>query len=165
MVQLMGSGYPVQMRLLAATGIATLACFTGDAQITVTIASAGAIPLLVQLLGREGSTASTQQMAAGALCGLCKNADNMVTIAAAASAIPRLMQLLEPSAVGPSTTGPGTTEKVQNMAARTLSNLAANTENTVTIAAAGAIPPLVQLLGTGYSSDTQECAAGGLQAG
>ena len=62
-----------------------------DAEDCNTIAAAGAIPLLVQLLteGRD----SAKEQAAGALGNLTANAENQKTIAVA-GAIPLLVQLL-----------------------------------------------------------------------
>ena len=52
---------------------------------------------------------------------------------------------------------------VQERAAWALKNLAANADNKVKIAAAGAIPPLVALLGPQCSAGVQEQAAGALR--
>ncbi|KAG1664972.1 hypothetical protein FOA52_001984 [Chlamydomonas sp. UWO 241] len=55
-----------------------------------------------------------------------------------------------------------TSAAVQQKAAHALSNLAAKDDNKVTIAAAGAIPPLVQLLRLGSAAEVQQHAAGAL---
>jgi hypothetical protein len=52
---------------------------------------------------------------------------------------------------------------VQEKAAKTLRSLAANPENKVKIVAAGAISPLVALLGPQSSAGVQEQAAGALR--
>jgi HEAT repeat protein len=112
----------------------------------VTIAAAGAITFLVQLLG--GSPDGVRKAASSALAGLADDANNCITIGDA-GAIPILVQLL----------GPGSATEVQQNAAETLSRLAAgrpapgpqpaNAENAkrranaFIIAAAGAIPLLL----------------------
>ncbi|KAG1680108.1 hypothetical protein FOA52_000221 [Chlamydomonas sp. UWO 241] len=130
---------PSQQRQAVAT-LLSLCC--------IAIFTAGAIPLLVQLL-KPGPAAELQQDAAGALSALGRNAGNAVTIAAA-GAIPLLMQLL----------GPAAPARLQQNATLALKQLAANADNVVAIAAAGAIPPLVQLLGPGSLSDVKLTVVG-----
>ncbi|KAG1654800.1 hypothetical protein FOA52_007879 [Chlamydomonas sp. UWO 241] len=55
--------------------------------------------------------------------------------------------------------GPGASAGVKKLAAGALARLAINADNQATIAAAGAIPPLVQLLGARSPSDVQKHAA------
>jgi hypothetical protein len=122
-----------------------------DSDIVVAIASAGAIPLLVRLLG-AGSPADVQQNAARALGRLALHDDNIVTIA---GAVPHLVQL-----------GPRSTALAQENAALTLSFLACNADNAVTIVDAGAISLLVQLLepGSGVRKNIAGAAAGALSS-
>ncbi|KAG1658971.1 hypothetical protein FOA52_004387 [Chlamydomonas sp. UWO 241] len=127
--------------------IAGLSVFGGDSDTLVAIASAGAIPPLVQLLG-PGSSAEVREDAAAALCNLAQHHDNQVAIAAA-GAIPLLVQLL----------APGISANVQQNAAAALCHLAEHAGNAITIAAAGAIPALVQLLGSGSGDLAKEFAA------
>jgi hypothetical protein len=53
---------------------------------------------------------------------------------------------------------------VQKWAARALQRLAADSENAVTIASSGAIPPLAQLLKSGADDDIKLVATGALEA-
>ncbi|KAG1675581.1 hypothetical protein FOA52_014169 [Chlamydomonas sp. UWO 241] len=122
-----------------------------NADNVATIAAAGAIPSLVQLL-KATSAAEVQLSAAGALHNLAQNADNQVMIAAAGS-IPPLVQLL--GTISPS--------GVQRNAAATLMILSADADNQVTIAAAGAIPPLVLLLRPGSDDLLKEVATRALE--
>jgi hypothetical protein len=65
----------------------TLGSLAYDAEDAVTIASAGAIPLLVQLL-KPGPRADVRKVAAGALCNLAANSDNAASIATAGAILP-----------------------------------------------------------------------------
>ncbi|KAG1667949.1 hypothetical protein FOA52_008321 [Chlamydomonas sp. UWO 241] len=147
-----------------ATG--ALGILSEDSENAATIAAAGAIPLLVRLLG-AGSPAAVQQGAAGALRTLSKHTENVATIAAA-GAIPLLVQLL----------GTGSEAGAQQSAAGVLSRIvlvegsapiargvyipSAATENVATIVAAGAVPLLVQLLRPRSGADTQLTATDAL---
>ncbi|KAG1665194.1 hypothetical protein FOA52_002595 [Chlamydomonas sp. UWO 241] len=109
-----------------------LAQLTHNYEIAATIAAAGAIPPLVQLLG-AGDT-KVQRAATFALGCLSKDPDIAIAIGAA-GAIPPLVNLLGSAC-----------EATDMNAAGLLRDLAeVNDEIVVTIAAAGAIPPLVQL--------------------
>jgi hypothetical protein len=77
---------------------ATLHYLAVNAEDAVTIASAGAIPLLVQLL-KPGTRDDVQHNAAGALSRIAANSENAVTITiVTAGAIPLLAQLLRSGA-------------------------------------------------------------------
>jgi hypothetical protein len=117
---------------------------------SASIAAAGAIPLLVQLLV-PGTPGEVQEVAAGLLCDLALMAENAVDVVTA-GAIPRLVQLLAPDSP----------VQVQRKAAEALSNLAQRTADMETIVGGGAIPRLVQLLGPGFPVEVQRNAANAL---
>jgi hypothetical protein len=130
LVYLLGPGHPADVQMQAAMVLSLLA--TEQAGGAFIIAASGAIPPLVQLLG-PGSTSDLQKYAASALFVLAAN--NIPGVAA----IPSLVQLLG---------GPASTAGVQQFAAQALVCLALMAaDNKEAIAAAGAIPPLVHLLG------------------
>ncbi|KAG1676481.1 hypothetical protein FOA52_002301 [Chlamydomonas sp. UWO 241] len=161
LVQLLGSGSPPGVQE-AATGV-LMTLMTQNTVNQVAMAAAGAIPSLVRLLG-AGSPAGVQEWTLVALSCLAENADNQVTIAAA-GAIPPLVQLL--GSGPPADMQDNTAAALLNLAAnsaRTLMNLAANAGNKVTIAAAGAIPPLMQLLGPGSQDQTKTFASWALKS-
>jgi hypothetical protein len=141
------------------------------------IVALGAIPLLVQLLG-PGSPAGVHERAAGILRFLAGSTDANQVAIAAAGAIPLLVQLMRPASSVMVQVGAtnvvmflvpslywcsfwilqfldGPPAKMQGMAAQTLGWLAVNAEDAATIAAAGAIPLLVQLLKPGSPADVQ----------
>ncbi|KAG1667236.1 hypothetical protein FOA52_009801 [Chlamydomonas sp. UWO 241] len=60
--------------------------------------------------------------------------------------------------------GPGSTAEVQQFATATLARLALTADNQAGIAAAGAIPPLVQLTGPGSTPPVQQPATLALAA-
>jgi hypothetical protein len=66
---------------------------TGIAEHSVTIASAGAIPLLVQLLGR-GSTTDMKNATVGLLTNLALSSADIACSVVAAGAVPPLVTLL-----------------------------------------------------------------------
>jgi hypothetical protein len=97
------------------------------------VASAGAIPHLVQLMA-PSSPVMVQVTAEGAIGALARHAGNAAIIAAA-GAIPLLVQFLDP--------GDGPPAMMQRMAAETLRCLAVNAEDAVKITSAGAVLLLV----------------------
>jgi vacuolar protein 8 len=99
------------------------------------IASAGAIPRLIYLLG--SSFVGVRRHSAGALANLAANADNQAAIVAAGG-IPPLVALL----------GTSSAEEVQENAAEAIMNLALNADNRAQILAAGAEAPLQRLAGS-----------------
>jgi hypothetical protein len=103
------------------------------------MAAAGAIPLLVKMLAPECS-GWMKHNAASALTSIAsQHAASAVTIAAV-GAIPRLVQLLEPT----TRTDPAAVSlcfMVQQQAACTLSALARDADIAIRIAASGAIQP------------------------
>ena len=106
-----------------------------NAENLVAVTSAGAMPLLVELLQSGGEGA---RCAAGALVYLAWNRDNKVAIAAAGGIVP-LVEVVRRGCAG-----------AKREAAMALGNLASgNDDNEVAIAAAGAIAPLVDLLQSG----------------
>ncbi|KAG1655971.1 hypothetical protein FOA52_009398 [Chlamydomonas sp. UWO 241] len=133
LVQLLGPESSSDLQVEVARALCNLA--KDGAQMQADIVAAGAIPPLVQLLGR-GISADVQHEAARALWKLAAgHAHNQAVIAAA---IQPLVQLL----------GPDSTARVQEMAAAALRALASqHVQNKAAIAAAGAIRPLVLLLG------------------
>jgi hypothetical protein len=147
----------------------TIEMLARNAENASSIAAAGAIPLLVQLLDPgDGPPALMQGTAAQTLGYLAVNAEDAVTIVDA-GAVPLLVQLLKPGPrvdVQQVATGAlahlGTNAEVaQRSAVEALSGLAANAENAVTIASSGAIPPLAQLL---RNNATKDVAARALEA-
>jgi hypothetical protein len=90
----------------------TLPLSSAYAENVVTIATAGAIPRLVLMLGR-GFPAQAQQSAAGALMHLTSNADNLDAIAAAGGIRPLVQLVL----------APGSSELTKSHAARALKAL------------------------------------------
>jgi vacuolar protein 8 len=116
-----------------------------DTEIKKSIATAGGVPPLIQLL-RDGS-ADTKEIAAGVLRNLARNEENQSVITDAGG-IPPLVQLLKDGTFG-----------AKEQAVVVLRYLAAGAENKKTIAVAGGIPPLVQLLTEG-SAAAKEQAAG-----
>ena len=104
------------MRLLgsssAAVAAGALRSIAYDADNKVKVAAAGAIPILVRLLG--SSSAAVQEVAADTLWILAYNADNKNKVATA-GAIPPLVQLLGSSSA-----------VVQKAATRALWNIACN---------------------------------------
>jgi hypothetical protein len=72
-----------------------LGCLAVNAEDAATITSAGAVPLLVQLLKPGPQVPDVPLRAAHVLCRLAANAETAVIIAAA-GAIPLLAQLLKP---------------------------------------------------------------------
>jgi hypothetical protein len=138
------------MQEMAATTLGDLALNAEDA---VTIASAGAIPLLVQLLKpgtRDGvqGRRSTVGRAAGVLMLLAANSENAVTIASA-GAIPPLAQL--------SRSGPD--DDIKLVATRALEAIRNGiASNRAAVAAAKASATMVQemdALGVDSPSDAQ----------
>jgi hypothetical protein len=118
-----------------------------------TIAAAGAIPLLVQLL-KPGSPADVQEKASGTLAKIADTNDEYVVTIASAGAIPHLVQLMAPSSP----------VLLQVTAVSAIRALARHAGNAASFAAAGAIPLLVQFLdpGDGPPAVMQGMAAGAL---
>lgn len=110
----------------------------------VCIAEAGAIPLLVELLGSQDSR--TQEHAVTALLNLSINEANKGTIVNA-GAIPDIVDVLKI----------GSMEARENAAA-TLFSLSVVDENKVAIGAAGAIPALIDLLCQGTPRGKKDAA-------
>ncbi|KAL3523494.1 hypothetical protein ACH5RR_016328 [Cinchona calisaya] len=110
----------------------------------VCIAEAGAIPLLVELLGSPDSR--TQEHAVTALLNLSINETNKGTIVNA-GAIPDIVDVLKI----------GSMEARENAAA-TLFSLSVIDENKVAIGAAGAIPALIDLLCQGTPRGKKDAA-------
>jgi vacuolar protein 8 len=147
LVRLLGPGSSADTQSNSSLLIGRLA--EDDETAINTITAAGAIPALAQLLG-PSSTDAVHVHAAGALKQLAQNYENAVAIASA-GAIPPLVQLL----------GLGNAADVQERAAGVICDLAAAGHGSGlgwdglspgvalanAIVAAGAIPPLVQLLG------------------
>jgi vacuolar protein 8 len=155
-----GDGPPALMQGMAAD---TLGSVAKNAEDAVTIVDAGAIPLLVQLL-KPGSPGDVQGCAVRAL-GVLAASGNSETVAhiAANGAITLLVQFLDPKLQ--ISIRNGTPERMQQCAAAAVAILAlANSENAVTIAAAGAIPPLAQLSRIGAEDNTKAAAAHALEA-
>jgi hypothetical protein len=139
---------------LQASILADLALSTDDnlgaRQNKVAIAAAGAIPLLVQLMG-PSSTVMLQVYAVNMAMALAMaNSENAAQLAVA-GAIPFLVQFLDP--------GDGPPAMMQGAAASTLGRLAVHDEDAVAIVDAGALPLLVQLLKPGPGADVQWRAA------
>ncbi|XP_078443965.1 RING/U-box superfamily protein with ARM repeat domain-containing protein [Wolffia australiana] len=110
----------------------------------IVIASCGAIPRLVELLGSEDG--ATQENAVTALLNLSINDNNKMAIANA-DAIDPLIRVLET----------GSAEAKENSAA-TLFSLSVIEENKVRIGRSGAIEPLVALLGWGTPRGKRDAA-------
>ena len=119
----------------------------------VLVASAGAIPFLVALLGPHSSS-DVQRSAAYVLCNISLENDNNKVLVASAGAIPSLVALL----------GPHSSADVQEPSVNLLWVLSENNDNKILIAAAGAIPFLVALLGPHSSSNVQRSAASALNS-
>ncbi|KAG1658547.1 hypothetical protein FOA52_004574 [Chlamydomonas sp. UWO 241] len=119
-----------------------------------TIVAAGAIPLLVQLLG-PGPPPAAQWEAAGTLMSLASQASVVTSgLIIAADAIPLLVQLLGP--------GPEADLLILHNVAAVLWSHTDAPGGDNAIVAAGAIPLLVQLLGAAYDDDVHRTAAGTL---
>lgn len=129
----------------ALQALTTLALNAANA---VAIIGAGALPLLVGLMG-PGTLAEVQLGAVAVLGNLAAMTGNAAPIVAAIPAVVRLLETGSPA-------------EVQRWAASALRSLAMNTQIGATIAAAGALPATVQLLGSG-SPDVQQNAAGALR--
>jgi hypothetical protein len=120
----------------------TLGYLAVNAEDAATITSAGAVPLLVQLL-KPGPRADVREAAADALCRLAANAETAVIISAA-GAIPLLAHLLKP----------GSDDATKAAATRALDALRKGVD--VNRAAAKASAGMVQAmegLGVGSTSD------------
>jgi hypothetical protein len=126
---------------------ATFSKLVVDAEDMTSVAAAGVIPLLVQLL--KDGTEEAKVYAATALRSMVVEAGNRATCAAT-GAIPLLVMML--------TAG---TDDAKEAAAGALLDLAVDANNGKIIATAGAIPLLVQLL-RGGTEDAKEAAAGTL---
>jgi hypothetical protein len=143
LVQQLGEDSADRARTDALATLATL-CYQGDAADLHAITAAGAIPKLVKLL-RPGSPA--QQSAVSVVAHLAHNGSAAAgCLSQLVPAIPALVRML----------GPGSQfDEVRADAAGALQDLAPHGGSAYIIAAAGAIPPLVQLLAVGSSADTQ----------
>jgi hypothetical protein len=165
LVQLLGPSSPVMAQVFAVDAILNL---TQKAEAASSIAASDAIPLLVQLLDPgDGPPAMMQGTAAAVLRNLAENSEDAAVTIAAAGAIPLLVQLLKPGSGcrQESLMSSGELDVViQTKAAGALYYLAANSENAVTIAAAGAIPPLARLSRSDADDVTKAAAAGALEA-
>jgi hypothetical protein len=138
LVQLLKPGAPDEVQMNAAGTICKLASNSENA---ITIAASGAIPVLVQLLG-PGSRADVQANATAALGILCANSENAVIIAAA-GAIPPLAQLLSDAGDAIKAVASHALEAMRRGVAENRAAAAkASADTAVTIATAGAIPPL-----------------------
>jgi hypothetical protein len=149
LVQLLGVGSSPVVHLLAAKALGCLALVYDHAS---TIVGAGAIPALVQVLdaGLDGGVATVG--AASVLTILAHYVDNAgMRAAITASSASPLVQLLGSTKAG-----------VAVASAAALSTLAEHHDTAVTVAAAGAIPALIHLLGSGSSDALQESAAAAL---
>ncbi|KAG1665297.1 hypothetical protein FOA52_015874 [Chlamydomonas sp. UWO 241] len=127
---------PPSMQAGAAYALGEFCVDGEDTEMQNAIAAAGAIPSLVQLLGRDVSTEvqAAAARAVGVLAG--GHAQNQVAIAAA-GAIPPLLELL----------GPASSAGVLAEASDALRSLASNYAlNQAAIVASGVIPALVRLL-------------------
>ncbi|KAG1673227.1 hypothetical protein FOA52_013107 [Chlamydomonas sp. UWO 241] len=157
LVQLLGSGSAAQVQADASSALMDLAL---NAEIAATIAAAGAIPLLVQLMLGSGTVPGVigLENAIGTLKFLAENAEAAVQVIAAGF-IPALVHLLVRGSL---------TEVLVNAAGALWSLIQKDDdqkhENIDAIAAAGAIPPLVRLLGPGSDEATSSAAAYTLQA-
>jgi vacuolar protein 8 len=131
------------VRVAATSTLRNLAL--NDVDNTIAIATAGAIPLLVQLLV-EGAE-DGKVLAAGVLCDIAGDvAENKRTITAA---VPPLIQLLMEGS-----------EKAKQTTAAALHNLAVDDmDSSAAIAAAGVVPVLVQMLQTGTRCAKANAAA------
>jgi hypothetical protein len=141
LVQLLGPGCAADFEGIVAETLGNLA--RHDVDNAVTISAAGAIPLLVQLLLEPSSTFlssfhyfQVQRFATDALGNFACNPWIAFAIGQFSGAIPLFVQLLRP----------GSPAAVQQSAARSLLNLALVAANAPTIAGAGAIPLLAQLM-------------------
>ncbi|KAG1655490.1 hypothetical protein FOA52_008961 [Chlamydomonas sp. UWO 241] len=128
---------PASVQTGAARALADMSLEEG-LETQTSVAAAGAIPALVQLLEGPATSANVQVEAARAFFDLVDgHAQNQVA-ATAAGAIPTLVKLL----------GPGSSAGVHAYAARTLGSLAIDhAQNQAIITAAGAIPALTLLRG------------------
>ncbi|KAG1669385.1 hypothetical protein FOA52_004036 [Chlamydomonas sp. UWO 241] len=149
---LLNMGSVVDLQPLATTGLTGLTSLEMRMNQTA-ITTAGAIPLLVQLLGQHSPI--TVQAAAKTLAELAlSHAQNQATVAAAGAILP-LVRLL----------GQHSSASVQVAAAGTLRVLTyTHAGNQSDITAAGAIAPLIQLLGQHSPADVQLTAANALAA-
>jgi hypothetical protein len=143
-----GDGPPAHMHAMAVQTLANLAVYS-KVYIAATIASAGAIPLLVQLLKlKPGTRAAVLHNAALVLAKIASNAENAVTIASA-GAIPALAQLLRSDA----------NDDTKDNAARALEFIREGVaENRAAVAAAKASADMAQAmegLGVDGPSDAQ----------
>ena len=166
-------GIAACVRLLTATDVTDLtrqaaagvlqhvACFS--MQFKVAIANAGAIPLLVGLLGDVAASDDTKADAARCLWSIAVNDQKKISIANA-GAIPHLVALVARRSASSLGDGPSSNIAVREAAAGALQNLAANnSDNKAAIISAGAVPPLVELLSTSSVETARETAAGALQ--
>ncbi|KAG1667859.1 hypothetical protein FOA52_011047 [Chlamydomonas sp. UWO 241] len=128
--------------------VAALLALSENDDNTVSIAGAGAVPRVVQLLLPDAPSYMLEP-AAALLYNLTRVNAEVAGTVIPAGAVPRLVLLL----------GPGSTPATQWQAAGVLELLSVHAGNRATVAAAGAIPMLVQLLGSGSSSEAQRSAA------
>ena len=112
-----------------------------------TIATSGAIPALVSLLGPHNS-ADVQIVVAAALANLALHAQSKVKIAAAGT-VSALITML----------GPQNSQAAKDNAASAMANLLFDADNIIKIEAAGAIPVLVALLGPQNMTEIKANAA------
>jgi hypothetical protein len=125
-----------------------------NADNAVTSVVAGAIiPRLVQLVG-HGTSTQVQESAALTLYDLAEHG-HAVTVAAAGAIPPLARMLSSGSSSHGKLLGPASSPDVRKIAAGLMMMCILVPENKVTIADAGAIPLLVQLLGPGCDDDTK----------
>ncbi|XP_076914075.1 U-box domain-containing protein 11-like [Bidens hawaiensis] len=136
------SSESIEERRLALTKIRSLSKTSTDNRIT--LAKAGAIPVLVRLLTSEDNF--TQENAVTSILNLSLYENNKGIIMLA-DAVPSVVQLLRL----------GTMETRENAAA-TLFSLSLTNENKIIIGASGAIPELVNLLGNGSTRGMKDAA-------
>jgi vacuolar protein 8 len=144
LVQLLGAGSGAEVQEAAADTLAHCATNAWNAAATVI---AGGIPQLVRLLGPR-SPPAVQQSAAVALTNIAYDNDDNKSTMIENGLIPPLVQLL------------GCADPPQLSALQLVSFLSYSYASAM--AAAGAIPLLVHLMGPGSSFDTRQCAAGAL---
>jgi hypothetical protein len=131
---------------IAADTLGWIAC--GPVDMRVTIARAGALPLLVELL-RASVKPTTQTPAAEAVRLICNGSDDNLEIAVRAGVVPLMVELLK-----------STDEGVLKQAGNAVKAFAAKESVAAAMATAGAYPSLIALL----SSTTAEVKSVGVAA-
>ncbi|KAL0036406.1 hypothetical protein WJX77_006472 [Trebouxia sp. C0004] len=152
-------GIPVLVKLLEAMPCDGVTAAAADALTALAISNAAnktaireawAVPLLVKLLGPEVDMSVIEKTVDCLWILMTGNEANKVALLTSASGLPCLVHLMENSpdqrVIERAAAVVGSTNRITEVAAKTLANLASESSNRKGIRLAGGVPPLMRLL-------------------